>query len=501
MSRERTQVLVIGAGAAGCMAALAAARRGAKVRLIDGNPQIARKIYATGNGRCNLTNSLMTPDCYYQSRQGAEGDEILQRMAPFDEKALLAFFRQEGIYCHERAGYWYPRTDQAAVIAAFFEKALTEAGVETALGERVLSLTHTEEGFRARTVQSTAADPDTQGTRKGKSGRKNISASDKKKETGQDAPERVYQAENVILCTGGMAAPSLGSTGDGYAMAAGFGHTIIRPVPALTSLSGDAPGLFLMAGVRCDAAVTLEIAGQRLRTERGELQLTGEGLSGIPVFQLSRLASAYLAQDSGKSGCIGCSRENGSVRTEDAGQVAEYDDRCKDIREKEGAKQNAHVRSEICLTVDFLPEFTKESWKEVCAERMAQQENRTLEQFYLGLVHRKVLDGLLARCGLCAENKTGKLRQNGRWYLLEEVLEEMRHFRVPVTGTGSWEKAQVTAGGVPLDEIGEDFGSLKQPGLYLAGEILDADGICGGYNLQWAFSGGWQAGCAAAEKA
>ncbi len=502
MSREVTQVLVIGAGAAGCMAALTAARRGAKVRLIDGNSQIARKIYATGNGRCNLTNSLMKPDCYYQSRQGAEGGEILRRMAPFDEKALLAFFRQEGIYCHERAGYWYPRTDQAAVIAAFFEKALTEAGVETALGERVLFLTHTEGGFRARTVQKAAFDPDTKGKKRGTAGRKNLPASaDKKKEVRQEAPEKVYQADSVILCTGGMAAPSLGSTGDGYAMAAGFGHTVIRPVPALTSLSGDAPGLFLMAGVRCDAAITLEMAGQCLRTERGELQLTGDGLSGIPVFQLSRLASAYLAQDSGKSGYIECNRENGSARTEAAKQVVGNDDRCKGAREKEGAKQNAHRQPVIWLTVDFLPEFTKESWKEVCAERMAQQENMTLEQFYLGLVHRKVLDGLLARRGLCAENKTGKLRQNGRWHLLEEVLQEMRRFRVPVTGTGSWEKAQVTAGGIPLDEIGEDFGSLKQPGLYLAGEILDADGICGGYNLQWAFSGGWQAGCAAAEKA
>ncbi len=472
MSKEDTNVLVIGAGAAGAMAALAAARAGAGVQLIDSNRQIGRKIYATGNGRCNLTNSLMTPACYYQSRQGADGEEILRRMEKFDNRALLDFFSREGIYCHERAGYWYPRTDQAAMIAAFFEKALTDAGVDIRLEEKVLGLTYRENDgedgadkgngtqgrFTVQTLSMAANERDVRNAGKGE-GKSERKYKDKKAQRNTGTGQRIYKADKVILCTGGMAAPSTGSTGDGYAMARAFGHSVQRPVPALTSLLGDEPCLSLMAGVRCDARITLLADGRALRTERGELQLTAQGFSGIPVFQLSRLASWYLQEGNGKS-----------------------------------RRSNAAVS----IVVDFLPEFSEETWNRICRERMSRRENMTLEQFYLGLVHRKVLDGLLFRHGLCAENKTGKLQQSGRLSLLEEVFRDMRHFQVPLTGTGGWEKAQVSAGGIPLDEIGEKFESLKQPGLYLAGEILDADGICGGYNLQWAFSSGWQAGQAAA---
>ncbi len=565
MNNTRKTVLVIGAGAAGCMAALGAAKAGAQVVLLEGNSQIARKIYATGNGRCNLTNSLMTPECYYQSRPDGTPEEILQRMEAFDHRALLDFLKREGIYCHERAGYWYPRTDQAAVIAAFFEKALQQASVEIHLEERVTSLTYKESGTEGRFTVETLKKTQKESKHRSKNAalaaenrdkrekivkekivkekilkeknikEKNLSNltnknpsnkafSDKnplhgKSEAEMQSVKGIYTSDKVILCTGGMAAPSMGSTGDGYTMAGRMGHSIIKPVPALTYLLSDEPCLSLMAGVRCDARVTLQIRGRELRTERGELQLTGQGLSGIPVFQLSRVAARYLAQEGEDiAGAVAgalAGAVTGAGQVPQAGTAAMINVVSKDkpgpkkeaIDKKEIEKQRKQDKAvdtaaDICLLVDFLPEFSTEEWNAICQERMrrSEKENMTLEQFYLGLVHQKVLDALLSRHGLCAENKTGKLWQNGRAYLLEEIFRDMRHFQVSVKGTGNWEKAQVTAGGIPLDEIGADFESLKQPGLYLAGEILDVDGICGGYNLQWAFSSGWQAGQGAGGK-
>lgn len=554
MNNTRKTVLVIGAGAAGCMAALGAAKAGAQVILLDGNSQIARKIYATGNGRCNLTNSLMTPECYYQSRPGGTADEILQRMEVFDHRALLDFLKREGIYCHERAGYWYPRTDQAAVIAAFFEKALQQAGVEIHLEEQVTSLTYKESGTEGRFSVETLKKTQKESKHRNKNAalaaenrdkrekivkEKNLrnlpnknpsnkAFSDKnplhgKSETEMQSVKGIYTADKVVLCTGGMAAPSMGSTGDGYTMAGRMGHSIIKPVPALTYLLSDEPCLSLMAGVRCDARVTLQIRGRELRTERGELQLTGQGLSGIPVFQLSRVAARYLAQEgediagavAGALAGAVAGAVTGAGQVPQAGTAAMINVFSKDqpglkkeaLDKKEIEKQRKQDKTvdtaaDMWLLVDFLPEFSTEEWNAICQERLrrSEKENMTLEQFYLGLVHQKVLDALLSRHGLCAENKTGKLWQNGRAYLLEEIFRDMRHFQVPVKGTGDWEKAQVTAGGIPLDEIGADFESLKQTGLYLAGEILDVDGICGGYNLQWAFSSGWQAGQGAGGK-
>ncbi len=507
MNNTRKTVLVIGAGAAGCMAALGAAKAGAQVVLLEGNSQIARKIYATGNGRCNLTNSLMTPECYYQSRPGGTAQEILQRMEAFDHSALLDYLKREGIYCHERAGYWYPRTDQAAVIAAFFEKALQQAGVEIHLEEQVTSLTYKESGTEGRFTVETLKK--TQKESKHRS--KNAALTAKNRDKREKIVKGIYTADKVVLCTGGMAAPSMGSTGDGYAMAGRMGHRIIKPVPALTYLLSDESCLSLMAGVRCDARVTLQIRGRELRTERGELQLTGQGLSGIPVFQLSRVAARYLAQEgediagavagAGQVPQAGTAAMINVVSKDKPGPKKEALDK-KEIEKQRKQDKAVDTAADICLLVDFLPEFSTEEWNAICQERLhrSEKENMTLEQFYLGLVHQKVLDALLSRHGLCAENKTGKLWQNGRAYLLEEIFRDMRHFQVPVRGTGNWEKAQVTAGGIPLDEIGADFESLKQPGLYLAGEILDVDGICGGYNLQWAFSSGWQAGQGAGGK-
>lgn len=513
---KQRMVAVIGAGAAGCMAALAAAEAGAQVLLFDRNEKIGKKIYATGNGRCNLTNSRMEPDCYYQSRivremaggladrRGAEKDgrsravstdsaageirrggsperdsasdwggaQALRRMEGFSNRELLAFLEKRGIYCHERDGYWYPRTDQAATIAAFFERELRAAGVRLFLNTEVRNIRSEASGRELRTDAGKLTGKEATAGGQAIAGQETGNFHIEGKDGG------AYHADAVVLACGGMVSREFGCLGDGYRFAESFGHRIIPPAPALTALRCADPLLKRAAGVRCEAAATLCIGEVPVRTERGEVQMAEYGLSGIPVFQLSRLAAQMLWQEE-----TGQKMPVPEQRTARTGQIV-----------RAGCET---ARSEAeCLTVrlDFLPELTEVQWEAEKGRRLARRErNETLDTIFLGLVNRKLLDYLLAGRGLCAENKSGKLSREK----LEAVLDDMRAKSVPVTGVNPFDKAQTTAGGVSLTETDDGFQSRRQPGLYLVGELLDVDGICGGYNLQWAFAGGYLAGTAA----
>ena len=458
------QTAVIGAGASGCMAAVSAAMRGDGVVLMESNDRIGRKIYATGNGRCNLTNLHRDDNCYHV---GGGGD-LSPFFARFDERDLIRFWETRGVYLHDRQGYVYPRTDQAATIAEGFGKILSAlpVTVRTACPVREIE----KRGDRFVILTSSG--------------------------------ERL-QADRVILACGGMAGPQYGCRGDGYRFAERFGHTVRRPLPALVPLLESGAALLLTenrssenrsaggrsggnrsaekrpagkrkagkgilsaaAGVRCDARITLITPGSAgkadsvrarnnrdasaagsdvvLGSERGELQITDKGISGIPVFQISGSAAAAL--DEGRS---------------------------------------------VIARIDFLPDLTPECWAAEKERRLSEDRNCMLGSFFLGLVNKKVLDLILQGYGLQAEKKAAGLTEEQ----LTQIMESMRAYEISVGGTGTFEQAQVTRGGVPLEETDENLQSLLESGLYLAGELLDVDGICGGYNLQWAMTSGWIAG-------
>ena len=405
MSTKRCVTAVIGAGASGCMAAVSSAMRGDHVVLLESGDRIGRKIYATGNGRCNLTNLRMS-GAYYHC--GGEAD-LSAFFARFDERDLMDFWRSRGIYLHDRKGYVYPRTDQAATIAEGFAKILKEYGVDVRTGAGAQAVKKTADGVFEI-----------------------------------DTPSGRFTADRVILACGGLAGPQYGCSGDGYRFARQFGHSLREPLPALVPLLSEGNrALKAAAGVRCDARITLTAGGREVGAERGELQMTDKGISGIPVFQLSGTAARALAR--GES---------------------------------------------VAAVIDFLPEFDEESWQQEMDRRLGEDRDRMLSSFFLGLVNKKVLDLILLELGLQAEKKASKLSDEA----LLEILEKMRAYEVPVTGTGAFSQAQVTSGGVPLSELDEDLGSKLCPGLYMAGEMLDVDGICGGYNLQWAMTSGWIAG-------
>ncbi len=234
-------------------------------------------------------------------------------------------------------------------------------------------------------------------------------------------------------------------------MAKRLGHRIVPTVPALTALRCGETFWKQVAGVRCEARLMLYIDGNAVSSVQGELQLTDYGISGIPVFQFSRIA-AYALQEG----------------------------------------------RPVTVKIDLMPDHGAADIQEAFwVRRWERQKRQSMEQFVTGTVNKKVGLLLLKLAGI-RETETVCEIEGARRRKLEQLFHV---FEVTVKGTNSFEQAQVCAGGVDFAEVTDRLESVRRPGLFFAGEMLDIDGICGGYNLQWAWSSGAVAGRAAAGKA
>lgn len=405
------QIAVIGGGAAGMMAAIQAAGAGASVTVYEKNDRVGKKILSTGNGRCNFSNEAMGEAFYHGS-----GTSLLAgALSEFGVAQTKAFFASLGMRIRDRDGYLYPASDQASTVLDLLRYELDRRRVTVHTGEAV------------RTV---SFDRD----------RKNFRIESQSKGDRYDA---------VILSCGGKAAPSTGSDGDGFRLAEGFGHRIVRPVPALAALVCKESFYKQVAGVRCEAALTLLVAGKEIGTERGELQLTDYGLSGIPAFQLCRTASYALAE-----------------------------------------------KMPVAVRVSFLPDFNESSCELFFRERLAAHGEDEMDVFLTGIVNKKINRLLMKLSGIRENERVKDVPAEAFGRLQKRYLS----LETVVTGTNGFDRAQVCAGGVDCAEVTACLMSKKQPGLYFAGEVLDIDGQCGGYNLQWAWSSGTVAGRAAARE-
>ena len=418
------RVAVIGGGASGCMAAITAAQAGADVHIFEKNEKPGKKLYATGNGRCNLTNLYMDDSCYHTRTADKNGSSLIhsaiERYSPADQ---IRFFADLGVPVYDRDGYVYPRTNQAQTVVRALEKRIAALGIRVHTGCPVRKIRRSQQGTKADDAVFYV-----------------------------DCNDREARAfDTVILCTGGMAGPQYGTTGDGYRLAASFSHKISTPLPALTALECKGQFLKRAAGVRCRAAVTLYTGNDKKQIregrEEGEVQMTDYGISGIPVMQISGMAARLLE-----------------------------------------SKQRVFVQ------IDFLPEFSDSAFSDEIERRMREDRSQMLGDLFLGLVHKKILDLLLAEKGLQAEMKARRIDDAG----IRQILQSMREYTLEVIQVKSFKQAQVTSGGILLEDTDADFQSRLQPGLFFAGEVLDVDGRCGGYNLQWAFATGYIAGLAAA---
>lgn len=404
-------VAVIGGGAAGMMAAITSAREGARVTILEHKDRIGKKILSTGNGRCNFTNTYQTPACYRSDNRDFAWN-IIQK---FNVEKTISFFKELGIYPKDRNGYLYPYSDQAAAILEVLQIEVAKLDICVMTEINVLDIQPVKKEIRITTDKKTIT------------------------------------ADSVILACGSKAAPVTGSDGSGYQLAKLFGHRIVPVLPALVQLRCAEKFYKSISGVRVQGTVEIYADDIFLASDTGEIQLTNYGISGIPVFQVSRYAAKAL-----------------------------------------------YKKQSVTAVLNFMPDMNKEEFLLFLQERITLCPYKTLDEFFTGVFPKKLCELWIRLSRLPKEMRVSDLSGEQ----LEKLVLLIQHLRTHITETNSFEQAQICCGGVDTTEINPDtLESNYVPGIYFAGELLDVDGICGGYNLQWAWSSGFVAGKEAAGNA
>ncbi|MFO3714825.1 NAD(P)/FAD-dependent oxidoreductase [Oribacterium sp. P9] len=453
---RKTTVAVIGGGAAGMMAAIEAARAGAIVTLIEKNPQLGKKLAMTGNGRCNYTNLDMS-DRIGGKFRGFHPEFAAPALDALPPEAVLDWFRAIGVEPRFRGSYVYPNSDQASAVVDALREELHRLSVKVHYNAEVKNIQRIEKDAGYFMIQCTDA---------------------------------TVKADRVILAAGSKAAPKTGSNGDGYFIARKLGHTIVPYVPALCGIRCAGDAFRALAGIRTEAALELVIDGHSVDREAGELQLVDYGISGIPVFQLSRYA-AYALQEGKKAAVYinflpGFTEAGAAVRNSKRASSASGISTI----EVSAAKNAQNARAEVSCCA-AKAEDPKDLAVQLYRQRQERLAGRKMESFFTGLLHQKLGQLLLRMASVRPELPVAELSEKQ----LRSLASLSVRFKAECVEMNGFLQAQVVAGGVDTTEV--DPGTMASrlvPGLYFAGEVLDIDGICGGYNLQWAWASGFVAG-------
>ena len=398
---------IIGAGASGMAAALAAAENpNVTVILMERQARVGRKLQATGNGRCNLSN-LQAKDRGYH---GEHPDFVLPAICAFDPEATLRWFARLGLYTvTEASGKVYPYSDQANSVVDILRLNLNMSNITLKLGFEVEKIQKSTEGFLI---------------------------------TGQ---EETVRCDKLIVACGGLAGSKLGGTMSGYKLLAKLGHKSTRLRPSLVQIKTDWNGVGALKGVRANCHVQILKNGKLFRESTGELQLTESGISGPVVFEISRDV------------CYGA--------------------------------------GDWTARLDFLPDWSEE---ELSLELQRRRHSELpMEELLTGILHNRLGRVLTRTAGVKGKEFARELSNAEA----EAVCRTVKALEILLTEPLGMDSAQVTAGGVLTEQFNENtMESRLVPGLYACGEVLDIDGDCGGYNLQWAWSSGRLAGLSAGKE-
>ena len=385
-------------------AALTAARLGHEVTLYERQARVGRKLMATGNGRCNLTNTGAGPSNYH----GEAPDFVRPALEAFPSEAALDFFRGLGLLAREEwGGRVYPLSNSANSVVDVLRQALDAAGVELIAGDRVRELKRGGSGYSVTT---------------------------------ESGDKRSFDA--VVVACGGLAGEKLGGGRDGYELLKALGHSRTALRPALVQITTEPMYPRSLKGIKADCALRVLSRDELLASSCGELLFTETGVSGPAAFDVSRAVS-----------------EAGDAKME--------------------------------LEIDFLRDYTP-------AEVLAHLQNRAktapelpASELLTGSVHNRLGRMLIKYADIDAAKPLSGLSERE----LRSVTGACKRFKLPVRGTEGFANAQVTAGGIRTSEFDpRTLESRLCPRLFACGEVLDIDGDCGGYNLQWAWASGVLAG-------
>ena len=402
-----TDVIIVGGGAAGLVAAIVAARAGQKVCILERLNRIGKKILVTGNGRCNMTSTNLNTSHYYTQGNPKKLDVSFNQIGYTE---TLAFFEALGIMPLIEGDKVYPLSEQATSVLDVLRLELEKLEVEVLTEVQVASMSYKKNGWHLA-----------------------------------DTLKRTYTAKKVIVATGGLANASLGCDGSGYQLLKAQGHRMTETYPILVHLVSPSPYCKMMKGTKVKANVSAVVEGRVMKENYGEVLFTEDGLSGPPIFQLSRYSS------------------------------------------------RAHIeRKAAQIHLDLFPQYEEEALLALLYERIARCPERPIELLLMGMLHKRVIIPVLKASRIDGVTRSSETLE---YEEVMRIVRTLKQFVFETQGTRGYKYAQVTAGGIRLDEIDlKTMASLEAKDLYIAGEVLDVDGDCGGFNLQWAWTSGMIAG-------
>mgnify|MGYP002628757049 CR=1 FL=1 len=409
MNEKRYDLIVIGSGAAGIIAAIVAAREGKNVLLLEKLSNISSKLKATGGGRCNLTNTLSNEE--FMARFGRDGRFMQDALALFDNKALVKFMDEIGIETHAPDGFRiFPTSHSSATIILGLQKEMDRVGVEIITNQRVerlLLIGEHIEGVKTQDAQ--------------------------------------YLADNVIVATGGLGYPVLGAEGDGYNLAEELGHKVTELSPAMMPLKTKESWV---ANCRADTIAKVELRvdlkkHKKLRA-KGDLIFTKSGIRGPVVLDFAREVTPLL--------------------------------------QKYGE-------------VPLLLNLTKGKNEEEITQHFKNVASLNPEKNILELISTLLPEPLSLELCKMAEVDINTTYKKLSGQSKEKLIQLLAWTPLTVNGHDGFRLAMITRGGISLKEINpKTMQSKLVNGLYFCGEVMNLDGPCGGYNLQWSFSSGYLAG-------
>ena len=401
-----TDVIVIGGGASGMIASIAAARAGVEVLLLERLNRIGKKILVTGNGRCNLSN-IHIDSRYYHTSSNSDFSYPFKYM---DYQKTEKFFEELGVLPLVEGDKVYPFSEQASSVLEVFRMEIERLGIAVQTDTKVIDV------FRKQHKWHVVCDN-----------------------------QITYEAPRVIVATGGMANASFGCDQTGYTILKKLGHTVSPTFPTLVHILSTSPYCKMMKGAKVKATASAYVEGRLIRKEYGEVLFTEDGLSGPPVFQLSRIASKAKLEN-----------------------------------------------KKAYIALDLLPHMSYDEVVSMIYSRIASFPMRTVEELFTGWLHKRVTMPLIKYAKIHSMHLKG---EDLEYESIERLAAGIKEFIFETEGTRGYKYAQATAGGISLEDMDlKTMASKKAEDLYITGEVLDIDGDCGGYNLQWAWSTGYLAG-------